>query len=181
MSELSFDEQLANTEMNATALITSRQQSDYSRLTEILEELQEVVPPLWPLRDYVAVNPFLGLSGKTFLDARRLLCGVRDCDLLMPRDYFQSLLENGEITEDDISRALEQCQREYPDHYADLKTGDMIDRIANASGNSESERDIQTIAEVVDQHRGSTWQSHIVNDISRCVAAHYDEGQAVWQ
>ncbi|MEZ6034029.1 MAG: DUF2309 domain-containing protein [Planctomycetaceae bacterium] len=181
MSELSFDEQLANTEMNATALITSRQQSDYSRLTEILEELQEVVPPLWPLRDYVAVNPFLGLSGKTFLDARRLLCAVRDCDLLMPRDYFQSLLENGEITEDDISRALEQCQREYPDHYADLKTGDMIDRIANASGNSESERDIQTIAEVVDQHRGSTWQSHIVNDISRCVAAHYDEGQAVWQ
>lgn len=181
MSELSFDEQMANPEMNAIALITSRQQPDHSRLTEVLKELQGIVPPLWPLRDYVAVNPFLGLSGKTFLDARQLLCGVRDCDLLMPRNYFQSLLENGDVTEDDISTALQQCQREYSEQYADLKTGDVTDWIANASNNSDNERNIQTIAEVVDHHRGSTWQSHIVNDISRCVSAHYDEGQAVWQ
>ena len=181
MSEPSFEEQMADTETNATALMVDGEHVGHSRLADALEELQGIVPPLWPLRDYVAVNPFLGLSGKSFLDARQLLCGIRDCDLLMPRSYFQSLLENGDVTKDDISVALQQCRSEYPDQYADLKPGDVIDWIAKASNSPENERDIQTIAEVVDQHRGSTWNSHIVNDISRYVSAHYDEGQAVWQ
>src|SRR5690606_23060696 len=32
----------------------------------------------------------------------------------------------------------------------------------------------------VDLRQQSTWSSHIVNDITRHCAAHYDEGQAAW-
>jgi len=180
MSELSFEEQTPDPEANATALMAEGQHADLARLADVLEELQSIVPPLWPLRDYVAVNPFLGLSGKSFLDARHLLCGVRDCDLLMPRTYFQSLLESGDVKEYDITAALQQCRCEYPEVFAGVKAGDVTSWIANVWTEPDSERVIQTVAEVIDRAERSTWNSHIVNDISRYISAHYDEGQAIW-
>ncbi|MCA9082003.1 MAG: DUF2309 domain-containing protein, partial [Planctomycetaceae bacterium] len=41
-------------------------------------------------------------------------------------------------------------------------------------------RSVLSVAEAIDQETGSEWNSHIVNDISRCLAAHFDQGQAVW-
>jgi len=38
----------------------------------------------------------------------------------------------------------------------------------------------QTVAEAIDQRQQSSWSSHIVNDITRHCAAHYDDGQAAW-
>ena len=149
-------------------------------LSSVLTEIQSIVPPLWPLRDYVAVNPFLGLSSKSFLDARQLLCSVRNCDLLMSRSYFQSLLEDNAIAQADIAEALQQCRREYPDQYSDLEAADVIDWINGAASMVDSERTVQTVSETLDQQLGSTWTSHIINDISRYLSAHYDEGQASW-
>ena len=38
----------------------------------------------------------------------------------------------------------------------------------------------QTVAAAVDQWQQSSWSSHIINDITRHCATHYDEGQAAW-
>jgi uncharacterized protein len=59
-------------------------------LTQSLAEIEAIVPPLWPLKDYVAVNPFLGLSEHKLLTARQMLREVRDCELLLSCDYFHS-------------------------------------------------------------------------------------------
>ncbi|HQX51995.1 MAG TPA: Na-translocating system protein MpsB, partial [Planctomycetaceae bacterium] len=179
MSELRF-EPTPDSDSNATALMAENQHDDRARLSDVLAELHSIVPPLWPLRHYVAVNPFLGLSGKSFLDARQLLCGVRDCDLLMPRTYFQSLLESEHVTEQDITAALQQCRCEYPEVFTDVKTKDVTSWLANELTEPDGERTIRTMAEVIDRAEESTWNSHIVNDISRYVSAHYDEGQAIW-
>jgi hypothetical protein len=61
------------------------------------------------------VNPFLGLSNHPFLDARRTLCEVRDCDLLPSRDYFRHLFQQREITVLDVEVAYRQCIQQYPD------------------------------------------------------------------
>ncbi|MEZ6041298.1 MAG: DUF2309 domain-containing protein [Planctomycetaceae bacterium] len=184
MSKLSFAEQATEQTTDIIShnapLVTGRQQADQLHLTKVLDELQSIIPPLWPLRDYVAVNPFLGLSARTFLDARQQLCGIRDCDLLMPQTYFQSLLENGEITPTDIAEALQQCRGEYPGLYADIAPDHVKNWAMQPCSHGGSERTIHTMADVVDQQEGSTWNSHIVNDISRYLSAHYDQGQAVW-
>lgn len=181
MSELSFEEQTIDAATPRNAYIKPGYSSDEARVAKIMDELQSIIPPLWPLRDYVAVNPFLGLSGKTFLHARQLLGGVRNCEMLMSRDYFRSLVENEDVCRNDITEALRQCCCEYPEQYAAMNADDVIRWISNTRPEPKSERTIQTIAEVVDRHVGSTWNSHIVNDISRYVSAHYDEGQAIWQ
>jgi len=150
-------------------------------LLPTLAEIEGLVPPLWPLKDYVAVNPFLGLSGWKFLEARSLLRAVRDGDVLPPADYFQALLQSGTVSPADISSALAQCREEYPAYYQGLD-GDRVVRSIEGSESAPavSERCYFTVAEVIDRDQGGSWTNHILNDITRHAAAHYDEGQAGW-
>lgn len=150
-------------------------------LAEMLTEIEAIIPPLWPLKDYVAVNPFLGLSGSKFLTARQKLRDVRDCELLPTSDYFRAQLQAGEIDRADIEQAFQQCLGEYPDLYAGMDA-EQITRllVLDSPDTGNAERRCFTISEVVDREQQTTWGSHIVNDITRHCSAHYDEGQAAW-
>jgi uncharacterized protein len=98
-------------------------------LREALEDVFDAVAPLWPLRDYVAVNPFVGLTHKRFLDVRRALRRVRNTEMLMPLAYFRQLLTKGDIHDCDLERAWEQCRREYPEEYNHAPLVDLLDVI----------------------------------------------------
>lgn len=150
-------------------------------LTQTLGEIEAIIPPLWPLKDYVAVNPFLGLSEHPFLTAREMLREVRDCELLPTLDYFRTQLAEGEMGRADIEGALQQCLREYPELYAGWDAEQitrLLDRGESATPNAQ--RRSFTLAEIIDREQETTWCSHIVNDITRHCSAHYDEGQAAW-
>jgi uncharacterized protein YbcC (UPF0753/DUF2309 family) len=149
-------------------------------IQHVLDEVAARISPVWPLQDYVAVNPFLGFSDARFLDAREQLRAVRDVELLMPRHYFVDLWRRGVITPNDIQLALEQCRHEYPSWYASYRLEMIINLLEHPCVETGSERRYFTIAESIDQHLKSGWNSHIINDITRYCAAHYDEGQAVW-
>ncbi|MCA9113600.1 MAG: DUF2309 domain-containing protein [Planctomycetaceae bacterium] len=154
---------------------------DCRELHRIIAAIKDIVPPLWPLRDYVAVNPFLGLSHDSFLNVRQSLRSVRDCDILLPHSYFRQLLEQGTLSQRDIREACLQCAEEYPELYTDLEPEDIIQLILTADGSGTTdERRFHTVSEIVDQHLPHGWTSHIINDITRHCAAHYDEGQASW-
>ena len=47
------------------------------------------IAPLWPLKNFVAVNPFFGLRDHDFQSASHLLHPVWRTRLYMPRSYFQ--------------------------------------------------------------------------------------------
>lgn len=150
-------------------------------LAQALPEIEAIVPPLWPLKDYVAVNPFLGLSEHRFLTARQMMREVRDCELLLTSDHFRVLLQSGEICRADIECALKQCISEYPEQYAGWDV-EQITRLLESGdpAPTTAERGYFTISEIIDQRQKTTWSSHIVNDIARHCSAHYDEGQAAW-
>lgn len=161
--------------------VSSSGESSDQTLHGALQAVQAIVPPLWPLADYVAVNPCVGLTDRRFLEASELLSSVRNCELLMPREYFQMLYSGGRLTADDISAALSQCALEYPEWYNCDDAAHVIKWLTTTvcSTGSWTER-FCTVAEAVDQRQGSSWSSHIVNDLTRHCAAHYDEGQALW-
>ena len=151
-------------------------------LNQILTEIEGVVPPLWPLDGYVAVNPFVGLADQRFLDAQQLLQSVRDCRLLMPADYFRSLIEQGRLSRNQLEVAFAQCQGEYPDLYEDFELAELSRWLEKKTPEPDvSGSRFLTVAEAVDQQLGSTWSSHIINDISRHCGAYFDQGQAVWK
>ena len=98
--------------MNAAARPTISHQSacrdpvatpaELEQVAAAIEEVSTLIPPVWPLADYVAVNPFLGLAPRRFLDARQLLRDVRNCELLLPAAHFHDLYALGEITPADV-------------------------------------------------------------------------------
>lgn len=150
-------------------------------LSRALKDVHTIIPPLWPLADYVAVNPCVGLVDRPFLKAYQILNNVRNCDLLMSRSYFQELSAEGRLLEEDLDAAHAQCRSEYPEWYRSFERSELTEWLSpSAPAGAERGVRFQTVAEAVDLWQGSTWASHIVNDITRHCASHYDEGQATW-
>ncbi len=164
-----------------TTLTCEPATTNHSDLSQILTDVAAVVPPLWPLTDYVAVNPFVGLSHLRFLEARSYLRQFRDCELLLPIDYFRARFREGELTELDIEEGYLQVCQDYPDYYEGIQLDELrkfLDDSEEVDANDE--RPFRTVAEALDQLQGGSWTSHILNDVTRHCAAHYDEGQAMW-
>jgi uncharacterized protein YbcC (UPF0753/DUF2309 family) len=158
-----------------------------ARVAKAIAAVSGIVPPVWPLEDYVAVNPFLGLSAARFLDARGQLRSVRNCEMLPTARHLLARYEKGDITVADAEQAARQCVEEYPDLYAGIPLATLVAAlqdaaVAEATGHAstEAERRFRTVAEQLDRIQGSSWSSHIITDISRICAAHYDQGQAAW-
>ena len=150
-------------------------------LAQALQDVHKIVPPLWPLTDYVAVNPCVGLTDQSFLRAGQLLSNVRDCDLLMPRQYFQTLCAEGRISSQLLATAFDQCVTEYPEWFGSFDLPDLMESLAAADDSTApAETHFRTVADAVDHRQRSSWASHIVNDITRHCGTHFDEGQAAW-
>ncbi len=155
---------------------------DEARLNSALEAVQRVVPPLWPLQDYVAVNPYQGLADRSFLEAGLQLQSVRRCEFLMGREGYARHWESGRLNAASVEAALAQATAEYPQWYAGL-TVEMITGWLSGTDvplDSPPGR-IKTVSEQIDSDLGSQWTGHLLNDITRHCAAHFDQGQAAWQ
>jgi len=64
------------------------------------------IAPVWPLADFVAVNPFLGLAEQRFGEACATLAMVGGKPPLPERALFADALASGRITEADLSAAI---------------------------------------------------------------------------
>jgi uncharacterized protein len=159
------------------------------RVTAVIGEIAALVPPVWPLADYVAVNPFVGLGPARFLDARQMLRDVRDCELLMPAAHFHDRYSRGEIETADLERAFRECVEAYPDLYTGRDPRRLVRRVAEDAADAArgepaapraTDRRYRTVSELVDDRLASSWSSHVITDISRHCGLHFDRGQAAW-
>ncbi len=167
----------------ATLASTDECPKESDTLIEILADIENLIPPLWPLQDFVAVNPFLGWSDQPMTKTIQAMRELRDCRLLMPPAHFREKLTSGQIETADLETALRQCSAEDPDAFGSL----TVDEVMHWAETSETDADgpdrrrYSTLAERVDRQRGMPWQEAIIEQISQHCAAHYDEGQAVWK
>jgi uncharacterized protein len=152
-----------------------------SMLTKALQEVHGIIPPLWQLRDYVAVNPYLGLSDTPFLTAGIRLQSLRHCEFLMPRECYTARYTTGQFSNADLEAALRHCRSEYPDWYDGVTVTGIVTWLKTDKPVADAEETVgHTIAQQIDRRLGSLWSGHVVNDITRHCAAHYDLGQAAW-
>ncbi len=141
------------------------------------------IAPLWPLKNFVAVNPFLGFSQQPFAATCATLRRVASVDMLMPRAYFREALAEGRIQDLDLEAALAVMSEDktIPDSVAALCLA-----IANDPENvfRPSAR-VATVAETLDAlavgDRLASRTAFMIDEISRWCAAYFDEGQSVWR
>ena len=130
-----------------------------------------LIAPLWPLKNFVAVNPYFGLGEEPFWQAGQILKKVAGTGLTMSREYYLDQIRSGRITREDISEALR-----------DLKSSwnlDAFDREMARKDRPEPAR-LALLSDVLGSVERQDWSAFVVERISQFCAAYFDEGQAIW-
>jgi uncharacterized protein YbcC (UPF0753/DUF2309 family) len=104
-------------ETEQNALICDESNASPFLLPSIREACKRIAP-LWPLKDFVAVNPFLGMSEMSFVEACTLMGQMTHGSLMMPAMYYNERLQCGELLERDLENALATAQKTLPTEYA---------------------------------------------------------------
>ena len=71
--------------MNAALYASSPSARPSAALVSAIARACHKIAPLWPLKHFVAVNPFLGFSGESFAATCETLRRVAQVNALMPR------------------------------------------------------------------------------------------------
>jgi len=167
--------------MNADALIQNRDAlKDAKALTGVSADAVlaaagaagKRIPPLWPLKNFVAVNPMLGLTGLPFAKAAEALGEAAGARMIMPRRFFDAAIRDGRITDADIETAIAELS-------ADVTVADVKE--AAGETDAATTRTISTFADVAGDVIGTDWSSFIRERISAWAGAYYDDGQALWR
>jgi uncharacterized protein YbcC (UPF0753/DUF2309 family) len=128
------------------------------------------IPPLWPLKHFVAVNPFVGLLDRPFAEACALLQrSVGAAPLQSPADYLAAL-RAGTISPDDLAAVAGPG-------WSAARLVSILEK-ADASAAIEP---IATVADLLDQERPRAhWSVFVVEEIAKYCAVAFDENQTTW-
>ncbi len=141
------------------------------------------VAPCWPLKNFVAVNPFLGVIDHSFHAACAHLYRVSRIRAVMPRRFYREAIARGEIDDKALQAALSGAPRDWmlPADVAALRAAALREPAPGPAHPAF----VATVAEVLttlargDRQRART--AFMVDEISRFMAAYFDEGQSVWR
>lgn len=138
---------------------------------------EQRIAPLWPLRYFVAVNPYLGLIDHSFADAAQLLARRADARMTAPRDFYAQAIKSGRITDTDLAAAItdEKLPSPAPASVAALKA------FAFSTDPDPVTTPLPTIADVATTVTGINWADFVTDAISTWAGAYFDLGQSYWR
>jgi len=176
--------------MNAAARIAPPLKSVVLVKTPTREDIERAidvackkVAPLWPLKNFVAVNPFLGFSEHSFEATAAYLKRVAHADMLAPRRFYREAISSGLIDERSLEQALASSTSRVnlPVDVQALKLAAM----AEPKGALRPPGVFTTVAELLDVladgDRQASLVGFMIDEISKWCAAYFDEGQASWR
>lgn len=139
------------------------------------------IAPLWPLKSFVAVNPFLGFSDTPFHEACATFRRVNRVDVLMPREFYKEAVDSKVVENQDLESALSSA----PKNWLIPKSVELLKAHLGKAhiGIKQPRAVVATISEVLDRlahgNRQSSRTAFMIDEISKFCASYYDEGQAL--
>jgi len=143
---------------------------DTAELDRRIDAACERIAPLWPLKHFVAVNPFFGLRDHRFQAASDTLARVVGSSLYMPWNYYKEQLASGRIGREDLEQAIA-----YLESPLDPET---VERTLGTKA-PQPRLGMASVSEVLDRVEGGIWTSFVIERISLHCAAYFDLGQAL--
>ena len=158
---------------------------DRAKMVALIDTACNRIAPLWPLKHFVAVNPFLGFTGESFAKTCATMRRVARTDMLMPRRFYREAICAGVIEDGDLAAALAAARADdLPGLPADV--GALRSALAHdVAADAAPQAVVATVADVLDRLSGgdrhASRTAFMVDEISKWCAAYFDEGQASWQ
>jgi len=138
---------------------------------ESIAKACERIAPLWPLQNFVAVNPFWGFIDEPFPKVAGRMQRVAHARMHLDRDFYRVAWEEGRITDEDLVEASSKVAGgQFP-----------LNRLRDALLEAPPEPQLlPTLAEYLDQNQGTHYAEAITCEISKWCAGYFDRGQALW-
>jgi len=153
-------------------------------LSFAISEACRRIPPMWPLKDFVAVNPFLGMADQHFLQVAALLQRVGHGDIMMSKDYYLERLHSGEITDGDMIEAVALARLTLPPPWSARLRDYNVQTLQEELSMTEDDHQAGwtlSVADFVDQGRCTQWTPFVIDEISKWCSVYFDEGQSSWR
>lgn len=135
------------------------------------------VAPLWPLKHFVAVNPFVGLSSLRFAEAVQVISRVTHDSMLLPARDYAKYQAQGLLSQADLAAAAERDGTGWTAETLQAALDAALQNAVPLDGGALA----LSVADALDASTDSRWNTVIVEEVSKWCAAYYDEGQALWQ
>lgn len=164
-------------ETTENAVNDSDSPSTPDRFAGTLESVCGKIAPVWPLEDYVAINPYSGFASQSLTQTHQAFRQFSEGTLLMPLHYYAAEYRDKKVSSGHIAAAIEQLQATVGDSGVLPGLPDILFAL------NQSLRQGCEIVEFGTQNESpeGRWGTAIVEEISRHCSAHYDHGQSVWQ
>ena len=131
------------------------------------------IPPLWDLRNYVAVNPFLGFTSHSLVEAARVIGEGLGAKVLPDLSFYRSRWNAGDFTRQDLESSANRAGINAVELEAILSG--RLDPPARKSEPS------LTFAERHDRRFGSDWNDFVIRAAARHCAVHASAGGSYWK
>lgn len=137
-----------------------------------IQEALGRIAPLWPLKHFVAVNPFLGLLDRPFAEACELLQRTAGAAPVQTPAEYRAAFERGEITTADLAAVADETW--------------TVERLLAVLDDPDTAREtlspVLTVAEELDADLPHAhWSRFVVDEISKWCGVYFDENQTTWQ
>ena len=140
------------------------------KLTAMIEQSCDRIAPLWPLKHFVAVNPFFGLADLPFQQASDTLARITGNGIYMDRPYYREQFASGRISRSDIQEAIRRCE-------SGLAVEDVVHALSEPAPTPRL--GMAPVSEILERVEGGLWSSFVTERISLHCAAYFDLGQAM--
>ncbi|MBN3581387.1 DUF2309 domain-containing protein [Algoriphagus aestuarii] len=155
--------------MNTIEIIEKEPKS----LVNAMRSACKKIAPVWPLENFVAVNPYLGFTGKKFDQVAQELAATGDIHMTMPSSFYLQKLKEGKLKKEDILKVLSQKNSQ-------IGYRDFIQSLEQMPDSEESMIQISTVGDLATQITQKDWNRFITARISQWAASYFDKGQAIW-
>ncbi|MEO9965120.1 MAG: DUF2309 domain-containing protein [Reichenbachiella sp.] len=145
-------------------------------LTQTITEACKKIAPAWPLKNFVAVNPYLGLTNMPFGRAAKILSERSSISMTMPIPFYLDQLDRGQIIHADISAALNKNHNYYLSPEEFVKETRFL---ADSNSDGEGFR-VLTLLDIAEEISYKQWSDFMVDKISSWASSYFDEYQAAW-
>jgi uncharacterized protein YbcC (UPF0753/DUF2309 family) len=141
-----------------------------------VQRAEQRIAPLWPLRNFVAVNPYLGLIDHSFESAAYILARRAGARMTAPRSFYAQAIRSGRITDADLEAALAGGSP-FPGAPANVAA---LKAFALGDEPEPTFPILPTVADAARKVTGVNWADVVTDLISTWAGAYFDLGQSYW-
>lgn len=146
-----------------------------STLNYLIEASCKRLAPAWPIKNFVAVNPFTGFSDTSFSKVAKHMSERGGIRMTMPLPFYLNLLNEGSISSEDITEALEKSSIYHLDSDTFVENAQHL----VTSKTTSTQRQL-TLSGIASDLTGKDWNAHLVDRISSWASSYFDEYIALW-